>query len=467
MKTMKKLASLIMALAMVLALAVSVSAEDSTPSITINNSGKDETYNVYKLFNATYNETTKTVAYTVIDSIGIPDGLSSYFEADPNTGAVTYKGTGTTFEYNSDLAVALKTWAGTASAVKTNVKGVGGPLKIDLSNVVDGKETGFGYYVITSTVGEGTAVTVTSVSPAATVNEKNNYDIPVVENGQKVDYTISFETVNFVDQTNTNAANAKKVEKYIITDNLAGGKLTNIEAVSVKVDNQDVTYTRENGVFTIDWLGTDGNSLYKNGATITIKYTATVNSTTGAEAITNKFKVEYKLVGVDEPGKVPTEPEVTVYTSKITVNKVDEGNQPLPGADFALKDDATGMFYSVDNNGVVTWSTTQPQPSDDITKTVFEFTGLKYGNYTLVEIRTPDGYNTVDPNSENLKVKVEAGTSATHATIVSRNVVNLAGVELPETGGIGTTIFTAVGSILMVGAAILYITKKRSEDCAN
>ena len=40
-------------------------------------------------------------------------------------------------------------------------------------------------------------------------------------------------------------------------------------------------------------------------------------------------------------------------------------------------------------------------------------------------------------------------------------VVNKTGSALPSTGGMGTTIFYVIGALLMVGAAVLLITKKR------
>ena len=41
------------------------------------------------------------------------------------------------------------------------------------------------------------------------------------------------------------------------------------------------------------------------------------------------------------------------------------------------------------------------------------------------------------------------------------NVVNQAGTELPSTGGIGTTIFYVIGSVLVLAAVVLLVTRKR------
>ena len=106
------------------------------------------------------------------------------------------------------------------------------------------------------------------------------------------------------------------------------------------------------------------------------------------------------------------------------------------------------------------------------------FTGLNVGKYTLTETKTPKGYNTIDPINFEISASQTGSTvtiggsiiwSSSNNTIVldSTNGVfyatieNLPGTLLPSTGGIGTTIFYILGSVLLVGAAILLITKKR------
>ena len=88
------------------------------------------------------------------------------------------------------------------------------------------------------------------------------------------------------------------------------------------------------------------------------------------------------------------------------------------------------------------------------------------------ETSTPTGYNTVkdmkieigavhSENATGVTAKVELTKKLDGKDYTINKVVNKSGSQLPETGGIGTTIFYVVGVILMLGAGVLLVTKKR------
>lgn len=80
--------------------------------------------------------------------------------------------------------------------------------------------------------------------------------------------------------------------------------------------------------------------------------------------------------------------------------------------------------------------------------------GLAYGDYYLVETKAPAGYNTLSEPTHFII------NSTSHLTDSKITVTNVSGTELPSTGGIGTTIFTISG-ILLMGVAGLFLFKKK------
>ena len=208
----------------------------------------------------------------------------------------------------------------------------------------------------------------------------------------------------------------------------------------------------------------------EEGTVLTIKYSATVTSNAlTVNPATNTASLDYG----DSNGKnsVPEVP-VKVYNAKLTVTKLDETGAPLAGAGFVLKN-ADGKYYKLTETttgegdaAVTTYSVSWVDAVADATEyttvtgeggNVIAFTGLGVGTYTLVENTVPTGYNpAADQNFtvsaedfENLELELTA------------EVTNNKGAELPSTGGIGTTIFYIIGAILVIGAGVVLVTRRR------
>ncbi|WP_288806633.1 SpaA isopeptide-forming pilin-related protein, partial [uncultured Streptococcus sp.] len=170
------------------------------------------------------------------------------------------------------------------------------------------------------------------------------------------------------------------------------------------------------------------------------------------------------------------EDTVIVFTYKVVVNKVDQDGAALPGAGFTLYKKVNGEWTAVKT--ISADEATAAENSDK--KNIFTFSGLDDGDYKLSETTTPNGYNTIDDveftvtadhdiTSDSPALNSVTGTgsleftSNTTAGSLTTDVVNKKGSVLPSTGGMGTTILYVVGTILVLAAGILLVTKKRMD----
>ena len=126
--------------------------------------------------------------------------------------------------------------------------------------------------------------------------------------------------------------------------------------------------------------------------------------------------------------------------------------------------EATKDDNGVINNGTVITSKLNAAE----TAATFDMVGLDAGTYKLYEVVTPAGYDTAEPvdivitathaENENLVGQVTVtGTNSTGAT-----VINTKNGSLPETGGMGTTLIYGAGALMVAGAAVVYVTNKRT-----
>lgn len=213
---------------------------------------------------------------------------------------------------------------------------------------------------------------------------------------------------------------------------------------------------------------------YPIGANIVVTYTATINEKAVAIISNNEATLTYSDDPTNLEHKTTTPPQkVDVYTSKIAIVKVEKAAddatatpKKLEGAEFVLYKEEivegiqTPKYYKWnDTDKKVEWVVNKAQA--DVKKTdkkgEASFDGLANGTYHLVETKAPAGYNQMT----EAKTVVVNGDDPGASLTVNTTVENQAGTLLPSTGGMGTTVFYVLGAVLVVGAGVLLVTKKR------
>ena len=233
-------------------------------------------------------------------------------------------------------------------------------------------------------------------------------------------------------------------------------------------DTFDITFTQ-------DYLNTitAATKLY-------VKYSATLNENAkvGLEGNPNASKLSYGEInqGTGKPGSTTPLSETNTYTWDVDVFKYTmngETEKALAGATFTLSKNAGGSnpiaLVSEGNNVYRVAKTNETVTVTEITTDAtgkFTIKGLDADTYYLTETAAPAGYNKLAAPvtiviGENGVVN---GTTEAPRGVDEVKVLNQSGTELPSTGGIGTTIFYIVGGVLVVGAVVLLVTKKRMNN---
>lgn len=490
MKRTKKLLAMFLTLLLTAALAVPAFAAEGNYTITAPNN--THTYEVYQIFTGDYY-----------------NGVLSNIKWGKN-------GTGTTGEAVSSEIITELTGATGSDTEKLAVIEKYVNLESDeFGTVSNGStlEVPGGYYLIKDVdgalEGENDAYTLYIVQVVDDVTITPKADVPEFEKKVQDTDDTAGTTTGWQDSADwdigdkvpfqlkgTVASNygAYKTYQFIFHDHESNGLAFESSSVKVYVDGteihsgfQVVTSGLEDGcTFEIVFENLKTIASVHAGSVITVEYQSALNENAviGSAGNPNTADLEFSNNPNDEQGgETGTTPDdtVIVFTYKTVIDKVDGQNQPLAGAAFQLEkfvadNEGTENYEGVQGN----WESVGTTTADETT-TSFTFSGLDDGYYRLTETTTPDGYNTIDPIyftitaehdvlSDNPTLTSLNGNATTGEITFTANkgegsltaqVVNNSGLELPETGGMGTTLFYILGGVLVVGAGVLLIVRRR------
>lgn len=484
MKRMKKIMAVVVAVMMTLAMAVTAFASGTETTYKITAPATDHTYEIYQIFTGEYsggklndvqwgkNGTTKS---GVVDSSVLQEIQNAKNESEILTTVKKY------VDLNSSPV-------GTVTNESAYDAVPGYYLIKDKDNSVSGQDA-YTLYLV-QVVNEN--VTVRPKTGIPTVEKKvkdTNDSVDDSTSGwqDSADYDIG-DTIPY--QLTATMGDLSHYNHYYVefVDQMTHLTYTGITSVKVgdsglSEEQYSVQWDEDDKILNVTILDVKAYGA-STGTKVVVEYTATLDSDAAIGSTGNPNDVYLKFTnnpnntgdGTTKPsdtGETPKDKNI-VFTYKVTANKVTTDKNPLKGAAFELfKKNTENEYVSL---GIVGAEKDGAQYIVDENTTTFSWNGIDDGEYKLVEVVTPTGFNPIDPieftvaashdeTEDDPKLNTLTGgdlfTGEVATGELSADIVNRTGTELPSTGGIGTTIFYVIGAILVLGAGILLITKRR------
>ena len=461
MKFIRKLSALMVSFLMALAMMIPVSAADAT--ITISNAGEGDTFDYVQIVEP---DKTSKLGWKFVDNVKsyfVGDGKIAATEEEAinllitkkysaktlNTALTAIQNDATITKVEGQTSPITVTKAGAYAVFGKNdsVKNIEySPMVAYISFTYDGNANGL----------KGTTLTAKKSDHNIDKKHKSPKD-DVVEVGQVVTYTITAK-VPYIRDDETNVS-------YKLIDKIFGGEYVknangNVD-VNVKIGDFEKTYegTINKDEFTVDLSELVSNSNTYANQTITITYKATVTKISVNNEVT--------IIGESDGRTFTDSDKDSLKTAQITLTKTGDQGKALKDAEFVVyrfvgdkkqyikfneKYEATGLADDLED------AKTQTIKTDENGQAVVKGLDSEY-TYYFEEVVAPEGYTVLDDDVEatwngEANVAITGKATATDTTVSS----------LPETGGMGTTIFTIGGCAIMVIAAALYFVNRKKQE---
>ena len=529
MKRMKKIMALLLAAMMTMAMAVTVLADDGTATaaatgtntLTVNvktGSGvptqtlKDQTINLYKLFDVTESGTSepKNYAYTVNTANGYKDALVSVLGSSITASSTDEQFAAAVLALKDTDGTKIQKFANdfTAYALKNSLAATKTSGKItDSKTAYEFTDLDAGYYLVYVTGGKEIQSSLVTVDKTTnTVNLKSETpkiektaDKETVSIGQVVKYTVT----GSIPDTTGYAEYVYKIHDTLSTgldfvNDATGTALgTDATTVNVTVAFTDAGVTDASTAPTEATLATDNSKKMSldlstwvkenqtnKGKEFTVTYYAKVNKD-AVVTNNNQASLEYGNKPGDTTTTTPSEAKTNTYP--LDINKIKKGTEEkLAGAKFRLysseadakaNDESKAIKVSPVVAGVAGNYVVDPASTTTEFESVksiegkgynLHINGLEAKDYWLVETQAPEGFNkltdpikvTITKDSDTEWTVKKNDTSETDKII---DVENSTGSLLPSTGGRGTIAFAVIAVLLVFGVAVSYIRDKRKE----
>ena len=458
MSKVKKVFAIILSMAMILGMSLTAFAANATATITVSGLASTGTNSV------TYTKILQPNVraeggYEFVEGVSIEGytgqggkGAKAFLELTNLEQKELLKDatlpTGITGTVTGNRTFTATVEAGYYVIEATNTAGVNDPVveydnpmivSIEYENATLGTDGTYTYDVKANDIDSSVTAKYTTIPITKTVTD------PYVP----IDGTATYTIETFI---------PSEVTAFSVTDTLDGGEYQQ-STVAISIEGVDGTINAP-----ITWgTNDDGNP------TMTINLNSYVNLSGNKVTITYNVTVKSTVVEnhaiPDDSKHTYTEAEEYVYTGALKFTKYGENNDPLKDAVFNVKDSNDNVLkftlgedgiYYLDADGEITGVTT----GEDGTFTVY---GLDVATYTIVEVQAPEGYS-VNTTPEIVTITAANTTEQATLTPATGDMADTRLSSLPSTGGIGTTIFTVGGCVIMIAAAGLFFASRRKES---